>query len=171
LVLEFRPVKSNNKANSLTIILFLGAVILLVLNGFLQGLPFRWVLQLFPILFLTASVFLVARYVVRYYLYRIELSEGSADLTVTELSGKRQITVCRISVGGIKECMLIDMADGGKEKLREMKKQKGKKFDYRVDLAPEKSILILTDEGYDTSMILLSYHEDLWEELRRGTER
>ena len=123
-----------------------------------KEMPFRWAFQLVSIVIFTAGVFLVARYLTKFFLYRID----GDDLTVIEISGKRQMCVCRISLQNAKNIALIDYSSGeGTALADELKKKKTKRFDYRVDLAPDRFIVIETDEGYENSVIYLSYDEHL----------
>ncbi len=150
---EIRPERTNKKAQSLIILFFIGAAALLLLSVPLKGMPFLWVIQLFAVVLLCVAVFLVTRYLTKGYIYRIE----DGDLTVVEISsgGKRQLTVCRVSLSGITESSVLT----GKEGLRAYK---GKRiYDYRPDLLPERSILLVSAEGGEECVILLGYDDRL----------
>ena len=156
---EIRPSRSNNKASTLTLILLIAAVAVFAICVAFKSIPFRWGFQLAAIGLFTAGVYIVARYLTKFYSYRIDGDE----LTVTELSGKRQLTVCRISLSSVKKISLVDFPEGKNITLPdEIKKERKKRFDYRVDLSPNRFILIETDEGYENSAIYLSYDETLW---------
>ena len=161
---EFKPKRTNDKARNLVILFFIGSAALLLLSIALDGIPFLWVIQLFAVILLAAAVFLVTRYIMRGYIYRIEQTDGGADLTVTEISsgGRRQITVCRISLLGIKSA---EAYGADRSKLREYRQKTKKIYDYRVDLAPEKSIALLSEECGESSVILLAFDDRLLEIL------
>lgn len=164
---EFRPQRTNNKAQKLIILLFAGAAVLFLLTVPLDGLPFLWVIQLLALIMLVAAIFLVTRYVTKTYEYAVTSAEGDADLTVTEISsgGKRRITVCRISLSGIVSVRCVDSSD---ERFRAQRRSGGKIYDYRPDLSPERSVLIEAKEGGEELRILLAYGEDFFDILERN---
>ena len=162
---EIRPQRTNKKAESLIILFFVGAAALLLLSVPLQGIPFLWVIQLFAVMLLVASVYLVTRYITKGFIYRIEEAEGGPDLTVTEVAsgGRRQITVCRVSLSGI--CEVTADSDGAE--LKRLRRGRKKIYDYRPDLAPARSIVLLSEECGEECVILLAYDERLFELLSK----
>ena len=79
----------------MSICLFMGVLA----YGFGQILSYPILYQLFSVVMLALAVLITVRYLLRDYLYRVELSEnGSEDLTVIETVGKRRTVVCRVSV-------------------------------------------------------------------------
>ena len=162
---ELRPQRSNKKAESLIILFFVGAAALVLLSVPLKGIPFLWAIQLFAVMLLVASVYLVTRYITKGFIYRIEDTEGGADLTVTEVAsgGRRQITVCRVSLSGIREA--VEDSDG--KELKRLRGGQRKIYDYRPDLSPARSIVILSEECGVECVILLAYDERLLELVRR----
>lgn len=163
---EFKPLRTNDKAQKLIILFFLGSAALLILSVFLKGIPFLWVIQLFAILLAGAAIFLVTRYVTKTYEYAVETVEEGTDLTVTEISsgGKRRITVCRVSLSGISEARAIEGKD---DRLEALKREKRRIFDYRPDLLPERSILAVAKEGGQEYVLLLAYGEEFLSILRK----
>ena len=104
-------------------------------------------------------------YLTKYYSYRLDGDE----LSVTELSGRRQIVVCRLSIDNITSVDIVDFPAGENVSLpQEIKKKTKKRFDYRVDLSPARFVIITTDEGYENSAIYLSYDDNLLS-LRKGS--
>ena len=162
---EFRPSRTNNKAQKLIVLFFVGAAALFLLSVPLEGLPFLWVIQLFAILLLVAAVFLVTRYMTKAFEYSI--SEG--DLTVTEISGggRRRIAVCRVSLSGIESARVIEGKDEG---LRAIRRARKRIFDYRPDISPHKSILAVAREGGEEFLILFAYDEEFLSILRGSVD-
>ena len=155
---EFRPIRSNNKARNLIFIFIIAAVAISAICAFFKEMPLLWLFQLIAFGLFTAGVFLVTRYLTKYYSYCID----GNDLTVMQLSRRQQLCVCRISLANVKSISLIDYSTGENIALAEsLKKKRSKRFDYRVDLSPDKFIVIETDEGYENSTIYLSYEEKL----------
>lgn len=163
---EFRPQRTNNKAQNLIILFFIGAAALFLLSIPLEGLSFIWVVQLLAILLLVAAIFLVTRYIMKSFEYAIVPTESGTDLTVTEISsgGKRRITVCRISLSGIKKIHVTDGEDDGVKALRKSGK---KMYDYRPDILPERYVLIEAKESGEDFVLLLAYGEEFLSILER----
>ena len=175
---EFIPQKNIKTAQKIIILLFAGAAVLMLVTMTWEGIPYKWLFQLIALALMTAAIFMTTRYVSKTFIYRVESDgDGGSDLTVTECAagGKRQVTVCRVSVYGIRECHLLDMSDGGgsERKLKEIRQRYGKIFDYTADLQPNKSILLVVDECGQRLSIRLSYDDRLFDILKsceKGSE-
>lgn len=157
---EWIAQKTNKTAQTVIFFLLAGAAILLAFPMLLPTLPFRWVLQLLALGFLTAAIFLTTRYVTKVYIYRVEDDgEGERDLTVTEtkVGGRGRITVCRVALSHICRRELLERSDPA-----DWKRGTKKIFDYRADLCPAKSILLVVVEGGEELTLLLSYNEELY---------
>lgn len=161
---ELIPSKTNKKAQNIILVLFLGAAGIFFLSTFLEGLSFLWVFQLFAIILMGAAIYLVSRYTAKIYLYRVAPTDSGTDLTVHETSpgGKRVKTVCRIGLSSIKKRVKLEGKDCS---LADIRKEKKPTYDYRPDLYPNESILILSDEGGTEVYICLAYDEKLFELL------
>ena len=105
-----------------------------------------------------------SRYTAKLYLYRIADNGSGTDLTVHETSpSRRRIkTVCRISLLSIRKA---EKLEGKSCSLSDVRKEKKPIYDYRPDLYPDESILILSDEGGVEVYICLAYDEKLFELL------
>ena len=162
---EWIPPKSNQKARTAVIVLFFGAFALMLLPNILPSLPFRWVPQFLGLFLLTAGVFLVTRYLTKLFIYRIVGEGASLDLTVTEAAsnGKRKITVCRVGLSNIHRLVVLDASKPEIEKKERelLKKSRVKQYDYRPDLCPQKSILLIVEEGGEELCLFLAYEERL----------
>ena len=112
---------------------------------------------------------MTTRYLTKLFIYRIISNGASFDLTVTEAAanGKRQVTVCRVGLGGIRERHLLEQsnAEENKKRFDTLKKGQIKFYDYCVDYRPAQSILIVAEEGGQSYAIRLSYDEELWSYL------
>ena len=160
-----RPVGAT--AKKLILLFFFGASALMLITMLVPSIPFRWVFQLIALGLLTAAVFLVTRYVTKLFFYRLEQTQSGIDLTVTEASanGKRQITVCRIGLNAIEECVLLENPVAEKERLREIRKACVKLYDYTLELHPAQSIFLIVTEGGERLAIRLSYDKTLFDLL------
>lgn len=158
--------KTNQTARKLSALFLLGAAALMLVTMLFGGIPFRWVFQLLAVGLLIGTVFLIARYESKTYIYRLIEQDGGVDLTVTEANakGRGQVTVCRIGIDQLLSCTTLDVSEGDsvKETLARLKKEKKKRFDYCADLRPAKSILLLVEDGDDELAIRLSFDERLF---------
>ena len=169
---QWIPQKSNKTAQRAILILLLGAILLFGFTAIFPNLAYRWVYQMIGLGMLTAVLFLVTRYVTRTYIYQIRGKDGEEqDLEILECSanGRKQITVCRISLFGLRSLTLLDLSDGGKSEsfLAACKQEKKKIYNYCVDLQPQRSCLLLCDESGEELWIRLNYEPGLWEILSR----
>ena len=160
---EWIPAKSNAIARNLVIVLFVGAFALMAIPTAIPTLPFRWVVQLIALFLLTAGIFITTRYLTKLFIYRIVSNGERLDLTVTEAAsnGKRQITTCRVGLSGIRRVCILDSAEADKREREALKREKLKQFDYRPDLRPAKSILVIVEEGGEELALFLAYEEKL----------
>lgn len=169
---QWIPQKSNHTAQKVILILLGGAALLFGMTVVFPDIAYRWAYQLIALGMLTLILFLVTRYLTRSYLYQIREKEGGeCDLEILERSGngKRQFTVCRVSLSGLTSLSLLDLSDGGKSEalLASRKREKKKIYDYCVDLQPQKSCLLQCNEGGEELWIRLNYDPGLWEMLSR----
>ena len=167
---EWMPPKNNKKAQRAVLLLFGGAAVLMAFPLLIPALPFRWIPQLLALGLLTASIFLMTRYIAKLYIYRIvDCGGGAYDLTVTEAKagGKGQITVCRVGLSNIRRCILTTAdADSDGNRFASQKRKEHKKFfDYCADLHPDQSIILVVEECGEELVIRLSYDATLLELL------
>ena len=71
------------------------------------------------------------------------------------------ITVCRVGLSGIRRMCILDSAEVEKKERESLKKDHIKQFDYRPDLRPEKSMLVIVEEGGEELALYLAYEEKL----------
>ena len=159
---EWIAQKTNKTARNLVIVLLVGAFVLMMIPTAIPTLPFRWVVQLIALCLMTAGIFITTRYLTKMFMYRIVNDGDGVDLTVTEASsnGRRQVTVCRVGCSGIRRCKVLS-AEEEKAERAALKKERIKQFDYRSDLLPAKSLLVVVEEGGEELCLLLAYEETL----------
>ncbi len=158
---EIKPQKTNKKAHKIIVVFFAVSAALLVTSAILQNIPYIWSIQLIALVLIMCAILLISRYLSKNYIYRVfENGERTLDLTVSESNGKKggSYTVCRISLNSIIKVELLDKS----KKLGDYKKNGRAIFDYRPDLSPEKSILILSNEGGNETYICLAFDEELF---------
>lgn len=163
---EWIPEKTNNTAKKLIILLFAGAAALMFATAAIPDVPYRWVFQLISLGMLTGAIFLTTRYVTKMFIYRLESdSDGGVDLSVTEASsnGRRRVTVCRVGLSGVRECVLCDLSDAQSKSIQEKIKSSGcKLFDYCSDFRPQRSIYLTVEEGTEKLILRLAYEDRLF---------
>ena len=157
---ELIPSKTNKTAARLVALMFFGAAAVLLCTVLAPAVPFRWAFQLVAILLLTVGVFLTTRYLTKLFFYRIT---EDGDLTVTEAAanGKRQVTVCRVAVSGVRELCLPESPDQVKELKKRLRREKIRLYDYTVDYRPVQSIFVIVLEGDTPLCIRLAYDQTL----------
>lgn len=76
--------------------------------GFGQILPYPMACQLLSVILLTAAVLITVRYLLRDYIYCIDVDENgeAVQLTVVEALERRRTVVCRVSVTDIGQILL-----------------------------------------------------------------
>ena len=114
---EYQPKETKKREKSIVgITLLLGSFCFGVSRIAEIALPFLY--QLLAVLFFSAAVVVAVRYLMRSYRYRLEETDRGVDFTVTEQSGKRIQTVCRISVDEIRKiCAASSMSRGDRKRF------------------------------------------------------
>ena len=160
---EFIPTKDNKRLGLVSGLLLIGGAIMLLVTYIFSDITAKWVFQLLAICMFGVSIFLVSRYVMKNYIYAVTATDGGNDLTVTELQGKKKITVCRISVSNIEKAFVIEQGDKVNEDAVKalIRDGKYKKYNYCADLFDEKCIYLLADECGERVAIKLSWGAEL----------
>ncbi len=150
---QYIPQKSNKKAMYLVCLFLIGGGLLMFLSTKLKGIiGFIWIFQLIGIALCAASIFIFSRYVSKSYIYAVT-NEG--DLTVTEVQGRKRITVCRLS---IPQMSRVESFEGAQtEKINAIKKQikseKRKVYNYCIDLVPSTVCYVFSEEYENVTVI------------------
>ncbi len=170
---EYAPKKDTKRLSLLTLSMFAGAVIIMGVTVVFPAMAYKWAVQLISLGLLAMGVFFTARYVMRGYVYRIEVfdeNEG-AELTVTELQGRHIITVCRLTLSSIDETVTVcptDKPETDALKAR-INADKRKKYDYCVDMFGSKQLCVLATVGGEAIAVKLSYDEKLETMLKNNS--
>lgn len=94
---EYIPIPKSNKTKRIATCFFFGGIVLFVLGG-IKLIPFRLLLQFASIACFTLSIFMVGRFLLRSYAYRIEdMGEGD-EFFVDEITRKARFYVCRLEL-------------------------------------------------------------------------
>lgn len=140
---EYKARRGNKRAAMITL-LSSGIAAICLLCGTLFG-SLRGIAEIIGLFMVAFAILIASRYLLKDYVYRLEMTEeGRVDLTVTELQGRRRITVCRIGLDEIGE-ILVEAPETRKEvraRLKEMKR-----YDYCVDLSPTRSLYLIFSDG------------------------
>ncbi len=168
---ELIPQKNVKKLGLATGLLIIGAGALMLVTFAVTEMPYRWAVQLLAIAMLVMGIFITTRYIMKNYVYAIYEDEDGRDLTVTELSGRHRVTVCRISLSSIERLEVVEAADRPTDTQvkNDIKAQKRKLFNYCVDLFSDKYICVFSNEGGTPIAIKLTWDERLAEWLVPST--
>ncbi len=168
---EFTPKKNTKKLSTITGLLLLGAAVLMLLTVIMKDMSYRWAVQLLAVGMLVMQIFITTRYMIKGFVYAVIEDDGATDLTVTEISGRHEITVCRIAMSSIERVIVVPQNDRPAELAvkNQIREEKRKIFNYCVDLFADKYICVLSNEGGTPIAIKLSWDESL-EKLFEDTE-
>lgn len=170
---EYTPQKNIKRLSILTGTLFIGAAVLMLTTLLIEGMPYRWVIQLISLCMLSAGIFITTRYAMKSYVYAVVSAEDGNDLTVTEIQNRHTITVCRIALSSIEETVTVSVGDNGANDMikRRIRAEKRKHFNYCADLFPEKYICLFVNECGDSLTIKLSWDGALEDILKNAAIR
>lgn len=164
---EIIPQRTNKAATYTSAVMLITAFAAMFFSG-ISWLPYRSIMQLASLVILAFAILILIRYVLTRYIYCVIPTDGGDfDLTVTEAKRKSRITVCRISLSGIERVTVINSEK--KKTLPEMTKGY-KVFNYCVDIAPERYCCVFAEECGEKLVLKLSYDEQLFAILSKGTD-
>lgn len=129
---EYTP---NSQKSTEKLLMGLCLILGAVSYGFGQILPYPALYQLFATACFAAVVIVTVRYLLRDYTYSvIEGEDGTHDLTVTEIMGKKRAVVCRVALADI----------GGVEPITQKNKTATKRAVYRYvsEIKPRDAYLL-----------------------------
>lgn len=159
---EITPQKSNKKAQQCSAVLLITSFAAMFFSA-MTWVAYRSIIQIIALVMMGISVLLLTRYVLSGYTYAIVANDdGSHDITVTELKRKSRITVCRIGLSSIERVVCVDRSN--KEAIAQEAKTY-KRFNYCVDIRPDKSICFFAEECEEKFAITLSYDQKLFDIL------
>ena len=161
---EFIPQKAHRKLSLISSLLLIGAVTVMLCTTILGDISYKWIFQLVSLIMLTAAIFIISRYVMKSYVYRIEATDNSSpDLTVTEIQNRHVVTVCRLAVSSIEKITVIPSDDKAtlnstKADIRQMHR---KFYNYCPDFMPQKKLCLFATECGEPLAVFLTYDSEL----------
>lgn len=184
-IYEYTPPKNTKRVTGLILVFAFAGAGLFFIPALIPQMPLGWVSQLLGVVALTGVIFLISRCVAKTFVYAIVDNGGAVpDFTVTELGngGKKQTTICRISLSGITEAyMLYPERAGDAEKIKRLsakaRAEARKSFNYCHDIKSSPICLLFLEECGEPLFIkispdetLFSYFERHKSEIREGEE-
>ncbi len=162
-IFEFIPKKNTQKLTTMIGLLLMGAAVMFLITMLNADMPYRWAIQLLGLGMLAMMIFIVTRYLMKNFAYAVLRTDDGDDFTVTELQGRRAVTVCRIAMSSVEQVIVVEQNDRQADTaLKNMvKAQKRKMFNYCADLFTDKYICVLSNEGGVDIAIKLTYDESL----------
>ena len=138
MMVTFTPKRKVRVSGALSLSLMIAAVVIYALST-MDIFTARAILQLISVIFATAAIFILSKYVIMSFAYTVcENDNGGYDLLVSQVSGKKNVTVCRISIEDIVEVKHIKCND----------KIYKKAYNYSAELfARELLLLEINDAG------------------------
>lgn len=150
---QYQPERKNKIASALLLIFALAAVILLGLSAIFNA--FVGIFQLAAVLCLVVEVALFVKYFRHSYVYRIQSfnkSDDAPDFLVSEVSGKDNVIVCRLSLESLLSV---------EKNTQKARKNLGKFYNYCVDIAPKDSYILRFEENYEKIALIISPDETM----------
>ena len=140
---EYFPLPKNNRTKKIATCFFFAGLILFVLGG-INLIPFRSMLQLAAVASFVVSIMLVARFLLRYYAYRIEDVGDGDEFFVDEITRRSRFSVCRLEM-----CKLVSI----KKLLDVPKEEKNKKrYNYCADAFTKDAYMLeFIESKYDVT--------------------
>lgn len=135
---EYMPKPDNKRVKGICTALFVGSVVLFFASGF-EAMQLPWLMQFIAICMLTVSISLMGRYLLRYYLYRIERNGERYDFTVDEITKRGRVTVCRL---GLSQLYDVKPWNGDTKP-----KGSAKVYNYCAEARPKESWLLIFEDG------------------------
>lgn len=144
---QYQPKRENKIASVLLLAVAILSVAMVGIS--VSASSFAGLFQLAAVLLLAAEVALFVRYFGKTYVYRIQCfgtKNDVPDFIVSEVSGKNNIIVCRLSLNDL---------EGMKTRSERKKVRAGKKYNYCVDIAPKNAVYLeFTDSGVPVTVIV-----------------
>ena len=157
---EYMPAPKNQWVKTLCIGLFFGALVLFLTSGFEGVIAMPWILQTLSVIMMVTSILLMGKYLMKYYLYRIEEVDDGVDFTVTEITRRGGVTVCRLALS-----QLTSVTEWSKEN----RPPRGKRiYNYCADARPVTSCLLTFADGNDVIYVRFSPDEKMMEILQNA---
>ena len=178
-IYEYTSQKNTKRATGLIMIFAAAGAGLFLIPALIPNIPLGWMSQLLGVAALTAMIFVISRCIARTFVYAlIENGDRTIDLTVTELGngGKKQTTVCRVSLGNITEAYLLyPERSSDARKLKELearaRREQRKRYSYCYESAPTPTCLLFLEECGEPLFIKLAPDEQLFEYVKRFSQK
>ncbi len=159
---DFMPKKNIKAPAALSLVLFVLAVGVFAAAGY--GLAPVALLQFVGSVFGCAAIFILVKFVVMSYVYRIEEKEdGTADLYVIEASAKRNRKLCLISLESVSE--LVELPDG---KIKNSAAAGAERvYNFCLELSPSRAWALLVEDGDGRYAIKLPHDDEMINLIRK----
>ena len=132
----------------------------------LDGIPYPAILQFAAVVFLTVSLALANRSILRSYTYTVTEPDenGRRDFLITEHIGKKHTAVCRVGLSQIRSVEIVRAGD--KEKIRQAEKAANVIYRYMTALFPRELMLVTLETGDAVTLLRIPAEKGLQDALR-----
>lgn len=163
---EYIPEKNPKKMTGILILLGAAAALMLILPMAFESIPYKWSFQLVGIGAIAAMIYIVSVYSARSFVYRVRAREDALgvvlgyDLTVTEVTQRSAVTVCRI---GLENISAVERLSGRPTDRAQKNAAKGyKRFNYVADMGAPVRCVIYASECGENVAVRISADEYLY---------
>lgn len=146
---------SNNKARALFIILVAGAFLLIMLSTFISS--YKGIVSALGVILLSLGIVIYNKYILPVYYYDITFDYNSVPiLVVRQISGKRQITLARVSLC---EIVKIEKEDA-KGRMSHKTERDVMRYSYMPTFSPDTSYRLTIDGKNEKAEMLVECSEE-----------
>ena len=176
-IYEYIPSKNRTRINGVIIILIAVAAAVFSTPMLFPSMAFKGVFQFVSVLCLVGTIFIIARYVAKTFVYSIvQNDDSSLDLTVCEITNgnRKRTTVCRVGIDNFTEVHLL-YPENSTDKLKEKeicanaRSEHRKSYDYCHDIKASPICIILLEECGEPLLIKLSPDQTLMKYLDKNS--
>lgn len=151
---------TNRKAHILSVVFIIAAAVLFTARFMIDR--FQGVVDLGTVAFITAFVFMYTKYISPHYYYETMITtDGEPLFIIRRTTGKRSVTLCRIS--------FAEILSVKKETRDEMKKHKTPrgtvKYFYTPTLFPDKVHRIEVRSAYERAEVVIECSDEFAEQI------
>ena len=153
--ISVRPKAQNNNSKILMSVFFALAAVALVISMTVES--YRGVIGLVAVAFLVSAILVYTKYVSISFLYDVMIdSDGEPLFVVRQLVGKREVTLCRVSLSDVKSVEKESAA----ERKSHVTERGVSRYVYAPTLSPSVSYRITVANRYERSEIIVEGSEE-----------
>ena len=155
------PERENNIASLATLLCGIGGIVLFAAANYI---PYPSITQMVGLVLLVICVMMAVRWKTNYR-YRIgeDAEDGTVELSVIRLRGKKTMTLCRLALRDLRE---IDPSNPEDRKAHKQKYSGDKIYNYCSDVLPRRATYLHFEENGNRIILCLQASEEFLIKLK-----